>query len=287
MQKFSKVLTSMVAMLALAFCAMSCKVNVDGNPTMYTVTVDSSIEHGKVSVDKTSAEAETTITLTATADEGYELDSYSVKDESSNDITVTDGTFAMPKSNVTVSATFTKTEATLNQEAADAVIAKINAIGEVTYTDDCKAKIDEARTAYNALTDAQKALVTNYSTLTTAEATYNKWVYSEVSSYTLGSEYKGLKITGSSGAYKISGNLYNGSYTFTNTEGKKFKKIEMLSTATNFSGTGVSTEPYSFYSTQDGENLTGKKITWTGSAEEVTMNGYAYAVEYILVEYDE
>ena len=106
MQKFSKVFTLMVAMLALAYCAVSCKVNVDDEPTLYTVTVASSIEHGKVSVDKSSAGAGTIIKLTATADEGYQLDSYSVKDASSNAITVTDGTFSMPKSNVTVSAMF-------------------------------------------------------------------------------------------------------------------------------------------------------------------------------------
>ena len=106
MQKFPKVFTSMSAILALAFCLASCKGNVDDAPTMYTVTVSSSIEHGKVSVDKTSAEAGATIKLTATADEGYELDSYSVKDASANALTVTEGTFTMPASNVTVSATF-------------------------------------------------------------------------------------------------------------------------------------------------------------------------------------
>ena len=53
-----------------------------------------------------------------------------------------------------------------------ATIAAINAIGDVAYTDESKAKIDAARTAYNALTDAQKALVANYATLTTAETTY-------------------------------------------------------------------------------------------------------------------
>ena len=106
MQKFPKVFTSMSAILALAFCLASCKGHVDDAPTMYTVTVSSSIEHGKVSVDKTSAEAGATIKLTATADEGYELDSYSVKDASANALTVTEGTFTMPASNVTVSATF-------------------------------------------------------------------------------------------------------------------------------------------------------------------------------------
>ena len=175
MQKFSKVFTLMVAMLALAYCAVSCKVNVDDEPTLYTVTVASSIEHGKVSVDKSSAEAGTTIKLTATADEGYQLDSYSVKDASSNAITVTDGTFTMPKSNVTVSATFTKTAATLNQEAADAVITKITAIGTVAYTTESKTKIDDARTAYDELTGAQKALIPaeTLAVLTKAETDYN------------------------------------------------------------------------------------------------------------------
>ena len=174
MQKFSKVFTLMVAMLALAYCAVSCKVNVDDEPTLYTVTVASSIEHGKVSVDKSSAGAGTTIKLTATADEGYQLDSYSVKDASSNAITVTDGTFNMPKSNVTVSATFTKTAATLNQEAADAVITKITAIGTVAYTTESKTKIDDARTAYDELTGAQKALVPaeTLALLTAAETKY-------------------------------------------------------------------------------------------------------------------
>ena len=64
-------------------------------------------------------------------------------------------------------------EAAANQAAADAVIAKINVIGTVSYTTESKTKIDEARTAYDALTSEQKELVTNYSTLTTAESTYS------------------------------------------------------------------------------------------------------------------
>lgn len=61
------------------------------------------------------------------------------------------------------------------QEIADKAAAKavddlIDAIGDVTLTDDCKAKIDAARTAYDALTDAQKALVSKLDILTDAEA---------------------------------------------------------------------------------------------------------------------
>lgn len=53
------------------------------------------------------------------------------------------------------------------------VIAYINAIGEVEYTQACKDKIDAARTLYDSLDTADKAQVTNYGILTDAEATYN------------------------------------------------------------------------------------------------------------------
>ena len=54
-----------------------------------------------------------------------------------------------------------------DQAAADGVKAKIDAIG--TVTPDSGAAIAEARAAYDALTDAQRALVTNYNVLTAAE----------------------------------------------------------------------------------------------------------------------
>lgn len=60
------------------------------------------------------------------------------------------------------------------QEIADKAAAKavddlIDAIGDVTLTDDCQAAINAARTAYDALTDAQKALVSKLDILTDAE----------------------------------------------------------------------------------------------------------------------
>ena len=53
-----------------------------------------------------------------------------------------------------------------------AAIEAIDAIGEVVDTDECKAKIDAAREAYDALTAEQKEQVTNYATLTDAETAY-------------------------------------------------------------------------------------------------------------------
>ncbi len=56
--------------------------------------------------------------------------------------------------------------------AYETVMNLINAIGTVELTAECKAKIDAARTAYNALSDGDKDLVTNIKTLTTAEAAF-------------------------------------------------------------------------------------------------------------------
>ncbi|MBQ6165066.1 MAG: right-handed parallel beta-helix repeat-containing protein, partial [Clostridia bacterium] len=63
---------------------------------------------------------------------------------------------------------------TADQAAADAAEALIDAIGTVEYTPECKAKIDAARSAYNDLSDAQKALVENYGVLEAAEVRYNE-----------------------------------------------------------------------------------------------------------------
>jgi len=59
-----------------------------------------------------------------------------------------------------------------NKAAAEEVEDLIDAIGEVTL--ESKSKIDAARAAYDALTDAQKALVGNLKTLTDAKAAYEK-----------------------------------------------------------------------------------------------------------------
>lgn len=55
---------------------------------------------------------------------------------------------------------------------AGLVIGKINNIGVVEYTPEIKALIDDARTAYDALTQKAKNAVSNYNTLTQKEASY-------------------------------------------------------------------------------------------------------------------
>ncbi|MBR4496550.1 MAG: hypothetical protein IKP12_05415 [Acholeplasmatales bacterium] len=84
------------------------------------------------------------------------------------------------KTLVTKYGTLTTAEATyqgyVDQDEASQVDALIAAIGEVTYDAESEEKIEDAREAYDLLTDTQKALVTKYSTLTTAEATYQGYV---------------------------------------------------------------------------------------------------------------
>ena len=57
-------------------------------------------------------------------------------------------------------------------EQAEAVVGKINGIGQVSA--ESGAAISDARTAYNALSDEAKALVSNADTLSAAESTYGE-----------------------------------------------------------------------------------------------------------------
>ena len=85
-----------------------------------------------------------------------------------------------------------------HDEALDAVIAAIDAIGPVTEVlADQKAKIDAARAGYEDLTPAQQALVTNYATLVDAEADYKAlFVYSASTQITVsGTERIGETLT--------------------------------------------------------------------------------------------
>ena len=84
----------------------------DPKPTVYNVNT-ATVEGGKVSVDKNTAVAGDTVKATATADKGYEYVDGSITVTAANDAKVdvnADGTFKMPESDVTVSATFKKVE---------------------------------------------------------------------------------------------------------------------------------------------------------------------------------
>ena len=72
-------------------------------------------EGGKITASPSAAAEGMTVTLTATPDEGYELESLTVKDGADAEVTVgEDNTFTMPATDVTVTATFKKLPVDVN-----------------------------------------------------------------------------------------------------------------------------------------------------------------------------
>lgn len=134
-------------------------------------------------VSVTEAKENDQVTLAATADNGYEFDSFTVTGET--DVTVTNGIFTMPAADVTVKATFKKTLDTVKKEAKEAVdnlpnlskeekdgfkneidkldsVEAVNAkLGEATTksTENAKAKADAEKKALEDVKKAAKAEV--------------------------------------------------------------------------------------------------------------------------------
>jgi uncharacterized repeat protein (TIGR02543 family) len=112
-------------------------------PTTYNVTIADGITNGTVTASPTSAAEGATITLTVTPADGYMLNTLAVADESSNLISLTDNTFEMPASNVTVSATFKEIPAATltlskNGDASDKIEGKVgDVITLPDFTSDC------------------------------------------------------------------------------------------------------------------------------------------------------
>lgn len=85
--------------------ASNVTVSATFKKATYTVTV-SGTTNGTLAAAPTSGEMGTEVTLTITPAAGYALDKLTVKDANGNDVTVSGNKFAMPTSNVTVTATF-------------------------------------------------------------------------------------------------------------------------------------------------------------------------------------
>ena len=81
-------------------------VNLSERPR-YAVSIDGSITNGTITANpSTNILGNTTVTLTITPATGYGLGELTVTDGSGDPVTVTNNQFAMPESNVTVTATF-------------------------------------------------------------------------------------------------------------------------------------------------------------------------------------
>lgn len=80
-----------------------------GEDTTYTVTCDTAV-NGTVTADKAQAKAGDSVTITVTPATGYELDVLTVRTKGGVSVTVTNGKFTMPAEDVSVAATFKKTQ---------------------------------------------------------------------------------------------------------------------------------------------------------------------------------
>lgn len=105
-----QIVTTEESNITITLDATNKKLTISAEPATqkYNITVASNITNGTVTTSETSLAAGKTFTVTATPNDGYELDTVTVKNESNNDIIPpnTDGFYTMPASDVTVSATF-------------------------------------------------------------------------------------------------------------------------------------------------------------------------------------
>ena len=86
-----------------------------GSVTRYEITVPSDVENGKVTVSPSRAGQGSTVTITVTPDEGFELDTLTATDADGNELALTDKgdgkfTFTMPRSKVEIAASFKAAE---------------------------------------------------------------------------------------------------------------------------------------------------------------------------------
>ena len=133
----------------------------------FAITVATGIEGGTVAVsgNKTIAKPGDEIALTNTPAEGYEFDSYSVKDADGKEVTVKDGKFTMPGSAVTVSAKFKKmmTNKDITEVAIDPIIFTGSEITPKPVVKDGDNTLKEGvdyTLSYSSNTDAGTATVT-------------------------------------------------------------------------------------------------------------------------------
>ncbi|MCC8141436.1 MAG: hypothetical protein LIO56_02735 [Lachnospiraceae bacterium] len=126
-------------------------------------------------------------TLQVTMENGdvYEFTGFDVKDMAEVTLYLEDGVayleYMSLSQNVLISTKETEQQIKADKDAAQTVIDMIAAIGEVTAdnAEEHRSEIEAARAAYDALTDAQKSYVTNYTLLEEMEAALNETNSSE------------------------------------------------------------------------------------------------------------
>lgn len=127
------------------------------------ITADSTIENGKVKVDKDSATNGSKVTVTVTPDEGYEIDTVTITDKNGKEVKLTDlgngkYSFAMPSSDVKINAEFKKAADTAKDE--EKTVIKMQIGNNVVSVDDKEINNDVAPVIVNDRTLVPIRIVT-------------------------------------------------------------------------------------------------------------------------------
>ncbi|MBR3427433.1 MAG: T9SS type A sorting domain-containing protein [Bacteroidales bacterium] len=115
-------------------------------PTTYNVNLTQTTG-GTISANPTTAAEGETVTLTATPDNGYSFDSWSIEPST---VTITDNQFTMPASNVTVSAEWTE-NTTPTPSSSSATLTQSNLELTGSYTTNTEKTIDGITYVYTDL----------------------------------------------------------------------------------------------------------------------------------------
>ena len=250
-------------------------------PTIYNVTIAGDIQNGTVTASPTSAAEGATITLIVTPADGYMLNTLAVADESSNLISLTDNTFEMPASNVTVSATFKEIPAatlTLSKNDVEETFPGEHKVGDVItlpdFTSDCSKTFvgwDADENCDHAPTYAPGASYTLASTSQTLYAVYATAAEGELTSI-FSETFDACDGTGGNDG-EWSGTVAQGdlpdelSSTWTFIKGTKANECAKFGTS---SVKGSAETPA--ITLTGSAMLTFKSAAWDGSKEQTTLN---------------
>lgn len=177
-----QIVTTEESNITITLDATNKKLTISTEPTTqkYNITVDSNIANGAVATSAASLAAGKTFTVTATPNDGYELDAVTVKDESGNPITANaDGSYTMPTSDVTVSATFkvktdTKYSVTYTAPTGEGVVSASIAPTDTTLAEGTNVTVTvTVESGYTASLDVVGATVTTSTSGNTYKFTFS------------------------------------------------------------------------------------------------------------------
>ncbi len=163
-----------------AYASATRELTVTCGPETYDIRIASNSK-GTVTSDKTEAAEGETVTITLVPAEGYAPGTVRVEDESGEDVPVTNSTFTMPASYVTVYATFVKSSTEVQFE----VVKEINDWNaEGSFTFELQAVTEGAPMPTNASAVAKED---------TPSVSFGTIVYDEIGTY----EYTITEVQGS------------------------------------------------------------------------------------------